>query len=119
VARYDSPNFPDQVPGFAARNSHDYMSAPGSDSPGDPGPTGQVIGSAVVSAPFGSSQLPENRPVLPVTAGDSCGFSDDKPIHDNTAFLAGGRLGNSPSETGAGRGQADHVHHPNAMTGQR
>ena len=33
---------------------------------------GGVVGAPIVSAPYGSSQLPANTPRMPVTAGDTC-----------------------------------------------
>jgi len=69
---------------------------------------GGEVGSPVVSAPFGSSQLPENRPRLLVTGGDTSGFSDDRPIHESfltpshsdTTGIGGGSYG---SDHAAGR----------------
>lgn len=68
---------------------------------------GGVIAEAVVSAPFGSSQLPENVGHLPVTAGDTSAMSDDMPIHDSP-LLPGAAYA---SVTGIGGG---HVRGPGA-----
>jgi len=118
MARYDSPGYGDQLPGFPVRNSHDYGSAPGSAGDRAEESYGPVIGMAPVSAPYGSSQLPANRPEVPVRSGDTSGMSSDQSVQPSI-FLAGGEHGSSPSETGAGRGMAGHVHHPNAPAGQR
>src|SRR2546429_664718 len=39
---------------------------------------GPVVGSPVVSAPYGSSQLPANRPALAVKSGDTSSMSSDQ-----------------------------------------
>jgi hypothetical protein len=73
---------------------------PGSPSPDQaPATAGPVVGRPVVSAPFGSSQLPENMPRLPVTSGDTSGFSDDLPVHES--FL----VPSHSDVTGAGKGR--------------
>jgi hypothetical protein len=112
VAGYDSPGFQNQLPGFAPRSSHDYGSAPGS-APAA-GDTGPVIGRPVASNPDGSWQDGAgNTPVMPVRAGATSSMSDKTPVHDGGPFLAGGRVGNAPDETGSGRGRANHHAHPN------
>jgi len=112
LGTYDSPGFQNQLPGFAPRCSHDYMTAAGSAGT-NPGETnGPVVGTPVVSPVYVSSQVPEGQPVKAVTAGDTSSFSDDNPVH-YSALLGGGRVGNSPDETGAGRGRAGHNRHPN------
>jgi hypothetical protein len=82
--------------------------APGSsgvsDSPAGTG-GGAVIASPVVSAPYGSSQLPENKPTLPVTQGDTSGFSDDSPVHESA--IVPGPVADYLS-TGAGQGSGAH-----------
>jgi hypothetical protein len=65
---------------------------------------GPVVGTPVVSSVYVSSQLPEGRPTLPVTSGDSSGFSDDRPIHESP-LLPGSAYA---AETGIGHGHAGH-----------
>lgn len=56
----------------------------GSPSPNTAAATaGPVLAQPVVSTPLASSQLPENMPRVPVTSGDTSGFSDDQPIHSS------------------------------------
>jgi len=111
MGAYDSPGYLDQIPGFAPRSSHDYGSAPGSAGDRAEESYGPVIGSPAVSAPYGSSQLPANRPEVPVRSGGTSGMSSDQSVQQSI-FLPGGEHGSSPSETGAGRGRAqnDHLH---------
>jgi len=113
MARYDSPGFGDQLPGFGPRSSHDYMSAPGTAGDRAEESFGGVIASPVISAPYGSSQLPANRPRVDVLAGDTSGMSSDQSVQ-SSVFLPGGETGNSPAETGAGRGSAGAHSHPNS-----
>jgi hypothetical protein len=61
---------------------------------------GGLVGSPVVSVPFASSQVPESKPTLPVTAGDSSGMSDDLAVHES--FL----IPSHADSTGIGGGHA-------------
>jgi hypothetical protein len=92
-----------------------YASTGAGGSPGDTAAQtgGPVIGSPVVSAPYGSSQLPANMPRLDVTAGDTSGMSSDQAVGDNFAELSGADRG-AMSSTGAGAGSVSSPHHPNA-----
>jgi hypothetical protein len=109
--QYDSPGpaFGGPTAGYA------YSGAAGTqgvvDSPAGVG-GGAVIGEGRVSAPFGSSQLAANIGEVPVTQGDTSGFSDDLPAHSSAIVQA-------PQEqlfsTGAGQGHANHFEHPNNM----
>jgi hypothetical protein len=65
---------------------------------------GPEVGRPVVSAVYVSSQLPEGRPTLPVTSGDTSGMSDDQPVHES-ALLPGAAYA---AETGIGRGRTGH-----------
>jgi hypothetical protein len=114
MARYDSPGYQDQVPGLPPRNSHDYGTAPGTVGIDPAATDGPVVGTPVVSVPFASSQPAEGRPRLSVTSGDTSAFSDDQPVHDGTAFMAGGDTPVGPAETGAGRGHVVTTPHPNS-----
>jgi hypothetical protein len=74
--------------GFAGTQSPDVASAT----------AGAVIGRPTVSAVYVSSQLPEGRPTLAVTSGDTSGYSDDQPIHPSpllpgSAYAATSGLG--------------------------
>jgi hypothetical protein len=81
----------------------------GSESPNVPSATaGPVIGTPAVSLLAASSQVPENRPTLAVTSGDTCGFSDDQPVHGGTFLCPPGA-----DVTGAGLGHVNE-HHPRA-----
>jgi hypothetical protein len=71
------------------------------EAPGEGG--GGVIASPAVSTPFMSSQLPDSHPTLPVTAGDTSGFTDDQPVHDSPLLPGAG----SAAVTGIGGG---HTH---------
>jgi hypothetical protein len=78
-------------------------------APGSAGITAQAtsgaeVGNPVVSNPYGSSQLPENKPTLPVTQGDTSGFSDDTPVHASPIMPADA----SYLSTGAGQGSGAH-----------
>jgi hypothetical protein len=82
VINSDSP-LPDRQMGL---NSAAWYSTgfPGSDSPDVASAThGPVVGNPIVSVPLASSQVPENMPRLPVTSGDTSGFSDDLPVHQD------------------------------------
>lgn len=68
---------------------------------------GSVIASPVISAPFGSSQLPANLDRLPVTQGDTCSLSSDSPVPSSGDPLTGVSLADI-TETGAGQG---HTHY--------
>jgi hypothetical protein len=67
---------------------------------------GQVVGTPAVSSLFTSSQVPQNRPALEVTAGDTSGMSDDEAVHtgtfltplmsDSTGFPGGAHPGHTP-----------------------
>lgn len=83
----------------------DGTGAPGSQGVVASDKAGPVVGNPVVSAPYGSSQLPENRPRLDVTAGDTSSMSDDMPAHED-AIMAGPVA--DYLSTGAGDGSADH-----------
>lgn len=87
--------------------------APGSqgDSPGET--FGPVVGTPVVSNLYGSSQLPQNRPTLPVTAGDSSSMSSDECAQESP--ISPGPAGRYTS-TGAGEGSTT-TKHPNSMSG--
>jgi hypothetical protein len=108
---YDSAGFVNQLPGYGAFERPD--SAPGSDGVSPGATAGAVVGNPVVSSLYGSSQVPANVPTVPVTSGATSGVSDDQPVHDGTPMLAGGDVGNNPSETGSGRGSFGHFAHPN------
>lgn len=88
MASYDSPGFPDRLPGFPARNSHDYMTAAGS-APDRPGERQETVtsglpGSGVVLSFGGSAatdqpgQYPPREPFtgLPL---DGTGAGDGHP----------------------------------------
>lgn len=111
MARYDSPGYPDQVPGFAPRNSHDYHTAPG--SPGDrPEETyGAEVGRSDVSTPFASSQVDHNHLPVSVLAGDTSAMSSDQAVPAN---IAGVHV-NGADTTGAGRGNIGHFPHRNSL----
>lgn len=102
--QYDRPFFPGIDSGAQGR----YRS-PGSpgDSPSES--AGPVVGSPVISAPYGSSQLPANRPTLAVTSGDTSGMSSDQaaqasPITPGPASAF--------TDTGAGAGNPEPYDHP-------
>lgn len=111
-AQYESPPF-----GLGG----DYTSsgAPGSpgvqDSPAGSG-GGSVIATPVVSAPYGSSQLPANLGRVPVTQGDTAGMTSDSPVPQTGDPLTGISL-DAITSTGAGRGHAGHIPHPNTGGG--
>lgn len=105
MAEYDSPDFMATTPtgDFDARTGAPMGTA--GISAGDT--NGPVVGRVVVSAPYGSSQLPGNRPTVDVTAGDTAGSSDDTPVH--TSPLLPGPL---DDYLGAAAGaQTSHVVH--------
>jgi hypothetical protein len=95
----------------------------GSGAAGSPGVTdsapgvggGAVIATPAVSNPFDSSQIAANRPAVPVTQGDTSGFSDDVPVHQSP--LLPGQPADYMS-SGAGQGHAGHFPHPNAAPGR-
>jgi hypothetical protein len=74
---------------------------------------GPLVGSPVVSAPFGSSQLPVNTPRLPVLAGDTSAMSSDQAVGDNFTTISGAAQ-DSMTATGAGTGHVGGPRHPNA-----
>lgn len=79
MAEYDAPDFMATTPtGPLDARSGAPMGTAGI-SAGDT--NGPVVGRVVVSAPYGTSQLPANRPTVDVTAGDTAGSSDDTPVH--------------------------------------
>lgn len=105
MAEYDAPDFMADTPAgrFDARSGAPMGTA--GISAGNT--SGAVIGSPVVSAPYGSSQLPANRPTVDVRSGDTSGFSDDTPVH--TSPLLPGPL---DDYLGAAAGaQTSHVTH--------
>lgn len=63
----------------------------------------------MVTAQYGSSQVPANLPRVPVTVGDTSSMSDDMPVHASPIEPgpAAGYL-----DTGAGRGDANPYDHP-------
>jgi hypothetical protein len=65
---------------------------------------GPVVGTPVVSSVYVSSQLPEGQVTLPVTSGDTSGFSDDQPVHASP-LLPGAAYA---AETGIGHGHTGH-----------
>ncbi len=82
MARYDSPGFPDQIPGFAPRNSHDYGTAPGSDAGwhhSPPIPVGQVSG------------LPGVGAVLPLEVTNTAGSVDTLQPNQQDLYSPGAR----------------------------
>jgi len=89
-------------------NPHDdAMTAGGSEGISDTGSAGPVVGNAVVSALYVSSQLPPVR--VSVQAGDSATMSDDVAVHQPTLFVP--EL--DASQTGAGGGRNVSYPHPN------
>lgn len=64
---------------------------------------GAVLASPAISSPFESSQPPENRPTLAVTAGDTSSFSDDLAVHESALIPA------FSDSTGIGRGRPGHA----------
>jgi hypothetical protein len=103
---YDSPGFPDQLPGFPPRSSHDYGTAPGS-AGADMARTGPVIATVPVTPPYGTSP---DVPLVGVLAGDT-----RVPAQAESYGPAGlcGSGGGSMTATGAGSGGYDHYRHPN------
>jgi hypothetical protein len=105
---------------------HPVTSLFGSDLPagtgaeGTPGVTaaqssGPVLGSPVVSNPFGSSQVAANLPTAQVVSGDTCSSSADGPVPPAGDPLTGISL-DAICSTGAGRGSLRDSH-PNAGYG--
>ena len=74
---------------------------------------GGVVGTPIVSAPFASSQVPENMPRLPVTAGDTCSMSSDAPVPSGGGDPMTGLGLGFIAATGAGQGSG-HTVHPNS-----
>jgi hypothetical protein len=73
----------------------------GSESPDVASAThGPVLASPAVSSVYVSSQLAEGRPSIPVTSGDTSGFSDDLAVHES-AIIPG-----FTSATGIGGGKS-------------
>jgi hypothetical protein len=64
-----------------------------------------VVGSPVISAPYGSSQLPVNKPTLTVTAGATAGMSSDQAVQASP--ISPGPV-SGYLNTGAGQGSVDH-----------
>jgi len=94
--------------------------AAGSPSAGDSPPGaggGPVIASPVVSVPYASSQIPASMPRIPVVAGDTTASSTDTvipPRGDPMTGLSEAQV----TTTGAGLGTAEHMPHPNSMSGR-
>ena len=103
-SQYSSPG-----PLFAGQR-FDSTGAPGSPGLDPDSTTGEVVGTPVVSNPYGSSQLPGNRPTLAVDSGDTSGMSDDVPAH--SSVIAPGPQDQYMS-TSAGTGRTT-TRHPNA-----
>jgi hypothetical protein len=97
-AQYDSAGA-QIVPG-----SYASTGAPGSPGEPDEAHQGSLIGSPVVSAPYGTSQLPANMPSVDVYQGDTSGFSDDNPVHESPTMPG---PASAYLSTGAGQGHAD------------
>ena len=74
---------------------------------------GPTIGDPVVSAPFGSSQLPVNMPRLPVLAGDTSAMSSDQAVGDHFTTISGASQA-ALAATGSGTGHVGGPRHPNA-----
>jgi hypothetical protein len=118
MARYDdSAAYPDQAPGMPARNSHDYMTAPGS----APTPAGSLVSSppvpqggpdrAVLVDPYGSTYGATVVPVGPydTEVGPQAGLyagSEPNPL----STMPGDWVGH----TGAGTGRVTGPGHPNS-----
>ena len=120
MARYDSPGYPDQLPGFPVHNSHDYGTASGSARPlpsdsGAPTHSGTVLDRDVIVSHDGkSAQVPPDRMAVvsaadtsSMTAGPYGETNDD----DFTAVALdyGGQGRFQP-----GSGSAGHNRHPDA-----
>ena len=87
--------------------------------PGSQGDTagqteGPVVGSPVVSAPFGSSQLAANMPRQDVTTGDTSAMSSDQAVGDEFTTFSGASQ-EALTVTGAGTGHVGGPVHPNAI----
>ena len=109
----DSSNQQYSSPLFGIGGNYASTGAPGSEGITDSPPGtggGPVIGRPVVSVPGASSQLPESRPTLSVTAGDSAGMADDLGAH--TSAIAPGPLDGYLSD-GPWQGHTM-ARHPNA-----
>jgi hypothetical protein len=72
--------------------------------------SGPVVGTPVVSNPYGSSQVPANMPRVAVHSGDTSGMADDSAA-GVSAIAPGPQDGYLA--TGAGQGGSHDVH-PNA-----
>ena len=98
---------------FFGGNGAAYAStgAPGTEGITAAESAGPVVGSPVISAPFGSSQVPANMAHVDVVSGDTSAFSSDRPV--NPGPLLPDWQG--ASVTGAGSG-SPHDRHPNAVT---
>jgi len=105
MGAYDSPGYQDQLPGFGPRNSHDYMTAPGSQGAVQ-SERGGGLGTVVVTTPGSSSQAPQ--PLVDVGPGETGAFADDVAVHEPLDFT--GVTGASQTGAGRGRAQNDHLH---------
>ena len=103
-------------PPFGLSSGIGSTGAPGSSSLGDPGPHGPVVGSPQVSVPGASSQLPQNMPVVDVTAGDTAASSWDSPVPPIDPMT--GLQADSLLSTGSGSGHVGGPPHPNSANGR-
>lgn len=89
MAAYDSPGYPNQLPGFEPRPAHDYMTAPGTEP-------GHLPGDHITV----TTGLPGSGTVMSLT-----GSGANLPAQDYSGSIGA---------TGAGEGTAVSTHHPNA-----
>jgi hypothetical protein len=108
---YDSPGFSSPIPG-AGSGTDRAGTAPGSDGVGFAPNDLATVGHVVVTTP-GSSTVPGPQPAVSVDSGDSGLPSQTESLGPRGLSAFGISAGWSMSETGAGRGQANHMRHPN------
>jgi hypothetical protein len=120
MARYDSPGYQNQLPGFAPRPAHDYLTAPGSPP-------------MAAGAPDAAQTVPHPGPgqAWIVPSGASTVNGDmvtvgvlDTEVSAQAALYSGpeadpwsGLPGELFGHTGAGTGSVAGPHHPNARPG--
>jgi len=110
VARYDSPGgVSNPMPGLQGVDR--AQTAPGSEGVRPEATAGAVVGSVMPRSVMYAPSTPIAE--VQVLSGDTCAFSDDRPIHQSDLLPQA----TAASSTGAGDGRVRGPSHPNSEFG--